>query len=45
MLVLSCCQGLIMGRKKKKPKQKYISLENETNCARFATGGVSAQRH
>lgn len=45
MLVLSCCQGLIMGRGNKQKTKLYPSDEDETNCAHFATGGVSECRH
>lgn len=32
------------GQKERK-KQNCITLENENNCAHFATGGVSKRRH
>lgn len=33
------------GQEQKKQQQNCIPLENETNCAQFATGGVSERRH
>lgn len=43
----SCCQGLITAEKKRYPLPTPTtpsSTENETDCAQFATGGVSECR-